>query len=413
MATWSFLLGGCFDLDRRRLRSIVVACVGIVLCFSGVVPGHAEEGPYAAPIAGVLEEQEDATGTPGAGVIIVTSDRILALVAVGVTSTETNVPVSDDSLWHIGSMTKSITAEAFLRAAEYPEKLLSARLSSLAPGIEFGFPVDGVTMEELLSHRAGLKRDVTAESWKDIESEKTVFSQRRAYVKHVEDDPNVQRGTFSYSNAGYVVASVAAETLTGMSWEEMVSKFVFDRLALKIAGFLAPGYSELGEDPLGLNHGHRLMKVSSWWNWWGSDSFEPVSNGRDGDNPAAMAPAGGIHMSLRDAGVFLQSHLKGLASGDPLYETLHRPRSEDGDYALGWIVRNGIHFHSGSNLRWMSEMYMYPDADIAFAVFLNQGDPELGIQFIDAVTAAIRDAHKNASGVSLSPMVFESDLGSK
>lgn len=382
----------------------------LLLALPGAGHANAADNAYTTQLNAVLPKAVEEAGAPGAGVIVVSATEILVLAVAGVTSTETKVPLRQDSLWHIGSMTKAMTAEAILRAVETPEALLNSPLHTLAPDLALSFPADGITLDHLLSHRAGIARDVPADAWKGIEQHASINAQRRAYAEAASLSPDNALGSFSYSNVGYGLAAVAIESHLNTSWEALVTKHVFKRLSLTSAGFLAPGFPGDSSDESTVNRGHVLEEG---WFWWEEDHFQPVPNDARGDNPAAMAPAGGVHLSLGDMGRFLQSHLQGLTSADPFYAPLHSARDEEGDYGLGWIIRDGIHFHSGSNRRWLSEMYLYPSENIAFSIHLNHGDPKSGLALIDTLSAAIRDAHKAATGVVLSPMAFESNLGAQ
>ncbi len=92
-------------------------------------------------------------GIPGAAVAVVVGDRVVWSRGFGVANAETGVPVTADTLFQIGSMTKSFTAAAILTAASEGaiglDQPVSTYVSGLTPCV--GAP----TLTQLLSHTGG------------------------------------------------------------------------------------------------------------------------------------------------------------------------------------------------------------------------------------------------------------------
>ena len=128
-------------------------------------------------------------------------------------------------------------------------------------------------------------------------------------------------------------------------------------LGLAGAGFGAPP----GEAPRGHLPGED-----------GSDRPVPP----DADNPAALGPAGRVHMPLADMARYLSAH----ARRDPeflepeTWEVLHT-KPFTGFYAMGWMVTdaNG-RWHNGSNTMWYAEAAFDRATGTVAAVAVNDGD---------------------------------------
>ena len=88
--------------------------------------------------------------------------------------------------------------------------------------------------------------------------------------------------------------------------------------------------------------------------------------GREADNPPALAPAGEIHMSLQDWAKFAIDQMQGdLGQGKLLkpasYKMLHDAAREGGKFGLGWRrqptmagMTGPFLSHSGSNECWFA-----------------------------------------------------------
>lgn len=174
---------------------------------------------------------------------------------------------------------------------------------------------------------------------------------------------------YAYSNVGYTIAGAMAETVTGVSWEDLVKREVFEPLKLTGAGFGPPkSPSQTLDQP----RGHRGI-----YGWKTSASDEE-------DNTSIMGPAGTVHMTLSDLCTYAAEHLRGeLGTGKLLatetYKRLHTP--ELGDYACGWVkkeptdkIPHRLYWHNGSNTMWYALALFIPGKNLTVAVTANDGD---------------------------------------
>ena len=170
---------------------------------------------------------------------------------------------------------------------------------------------------------------------------------------------------FLYSNAGYAVAGVMAERVTGEAWEDLMQRMLFEPLGMASAGFGAPGVID---EPRGHVVGWLLTT--------------PMEPGPAADNPPAIGPAGIVHCSLPDWAKFIRAHLRGERGGSGLlkpesFVRLHTP-PPGGDYALGWGVTESAAegrclSHAGSNTMWFVQAWLALDKDYAVLVATNVG----------------------------------------
>jgi CubicO group peptidase (beta-lactamase class C family) len=126
--------------------------------------------------------------------------------------------------------------------------------------------------------------------------------------------------------------------------------------------------------------------------------WEAVEPGPDADNPAAISPAGRVHLSLADFLRYVSWHARGPVRDVKLmseanFQRLHRA-PEGSDYAMGWIVTERKWAggralnHNGSNTMWYAVMWTAPGKGTAFVAVANAGGDE-AFKACDAAVAML------------------------
>ncbi|NJC68035.1 beta-lactamase family protein [Planosporangium flavigriseum] len=172
-------------------------------------------------------------GVPGAQLAIHRAGRTVT-TEVGELEYRTGQPVTADTAFGIGSITKSFTATAAMVLVEDGDLELDEAIGAYVPGMrELG---DELTLRCLLSHTAGLSSGPDPDEVSTISVPRyvTEYCSRRRLV--------LPPGTgFSYSNIGYVLVGYVIEAVTGMSWAQAVASIVLRPLGIQPAFLGAPG----------------------------------------------------------------------------------------------------------------------------------------------------------------------------
>lgn len=289
----------------------------------------------------------------------------------GVRAARRDDPAQAGDAWHLGSITKSMTATLVAQAVEADvlawETTLGEAFGDLAPDMRPAYR--GATLHQLLTHRAGLAANVSMIRFATFPREEADARASRArWVQAaLGQEPGGPPGeAFAYSNNGYVLAGHMLERRLNAPWEALIAERLFAPLGLESAGFGAPGRTEDGgQDPAPLGHSAGLM-----------GRLKAHRSGASVvDNPAVMGPAGRVHMSMADLLAYLAAHrdradLLTAASWD----RLHTPPA-GGDYACGWEVGpEGRLRHNGSNTLWYAEATVDRGAGVVAAAAVNLGD---------------------------------------
>ena len=361
-----FTQGASMPLRFVRAGS-AAAAAPVVPLDQGVLDGLREQAGAPALIAGAA-----GAGAP-------------KLWVTGVRAAGSSAAATTGDLWHIGSITKSMTATLVGRMVEAGKVAWDEPLAALLPALAGGMRDDyrKVTLRHLLSHRAGLLANLPGIGFgRDTADPR---EERLTYARMALSAPpaGAPEHTFTYSNAGYVVAGAVLEQRLGKPWEALIQEHLFQPLGIRSAGFGAPGRKgEAVSQPVGHAAGAG-GKPQPY-------GFEAPVN----DNPAVLGPAGRVHMTVADLLTFASAHrdrTQLLKTGT--WDTLHTPPF-GGDYALGWVVRpDGLLWHNGSNTLWYAELAFDRKARRSGAAIANDGrlgtsQPAVGRALKSALAAA-------------------------
>lgn len=259
------------------------------------------------------------------------------IFSYGFADSDKRVPVTGDTLFAVGSVTKGVTAEIAALQVQQNNLAWHTTLRELFPSEKDLSPdAQKITIEQLASHTAGLPRQAynlpmlgklvryvfTGEPFYDDLDR----GEYQDYLSTFHAPDNVQ---VNYSNLGYAILDSALETNASRTIPEMAQQSIFTPLKMMHTGYVPeklPGYilrarGHAGDQPKFVARGevvpewrfsHDMVGAASMW-----------STGND---------------LLR----YLEAHLSGtgnaqldLAFADAM--TLRRFQNDDDAAALGWL----------------------------------------------------------------------------
>jgi len=349
----------------------------------------AEEGPDE--LTAKLEEIRKEHGLPALAVVAMRHGRIVVNVATGVRKLGAPKAVTSNDQWHLGSLTKSMTATLAGMIVDEGKLAWQSTVGEIFPEMEGTMHPAwrAVTLEQLLTHRSGAPEHPPVDIWAEaLEQKGTPTEQRLALVRGTICQPLEEpRGRkFIYSNEGYAIAGAMIERVTGSAWEDLMSERLFEPLDMKSAGFGAPAL---------------LGKLDQPWGHLGQmGELRPVTPGPMADNPPAIGPAATVHASLTDLARYANWHANWDRAEPRLlteetFNRLHK-RAPGQEYGMGWLVQDrdwaggDVFWHTGSNAMFYTVMWVAPEKDAVFVAATNAGHEEADDACNQAVVAAIR-----------------------
>ena len=272
-------------------------------------------------------------------------------------------------LFHLGSNTKAITSFIAATLVEQNKISWDTKFFELFPTwLSMSNPAyEDITLQQLLSHQAGIPAYTEGREFDVLppfEGEKE--QQRKEFVQHVlRSKPLGPIGTsYHYSNAGYSLAAVMLEKVSGKTWEGLVTDIIGDQLGMRY---------KLGWP----NYNDTTQPFGHW-----------IENGRIRalmpDNPYKLnliQPGTDLSMPATDYAKFVQFHLNGLLGQDnelkaTTYKFLHFGIK---DYAIGWnnglIGEKPVSFHIGSAGTFYTYSLIDTTEKRAYIIMMNCAHP--------------------------------------
>jgi CubicO group peptidase (beta-lactamase class C family) len=318
----------------------------------------------------LITEAMDEWKIPGLAITIVQNGEVALLGAYGLRDAEAGLPVTIDTQFLIGSITKSFTATGLALLMDERRVDWNKPVRDYIPEFRLHDAVatDRVTVRDLLCHHSGLPRHDWIWMPGDLSPAQMLVAMR--YLEPSEDI----RSTHQYNNLGYLVAGMVAERVSGRSWSEFIRARLTDRLRMNVT-FTAEDLAAAADAaaPYAMD-GDTRLRAKLW--------------------PIRATAAGAINTSIASFVNWLRLHLdKGEFEGQrllspALIQQLQTPRvhigasefAEYGDVHCGlgfrshWYRGERVVWHSGGFIGWGTLMTMLPDRGVGVAVFTNR-DP--------------------------------------
>ena len=278
--------------------------VAIVACTAaGAGPAAAQES--AAPsgwtaFTGRMDAYVQADDIVGASAVFVRDGRIVARHHVGRADAATGRAVDDSTIFHWGSVTKTIGAAAVMQLRDRGRLTLDDPVLRWIPELrQVDDPfdaADSITVRMLLSHSAGYQSPTwpwtDGADWEPFEP--TRWEQLVAMMPYMrlQFRPGSRYG---YSNPAYIYLARIVEAASGDPWQSYVQKNIFTPLGLTRSYFGATPYHLAGDR----SHGYYVRRDST-----GRDSLIDV--GADFD-PGITIPNGGWNAPVDDVATWMSA----------------------------------------------------------------------------------------------------------
>lgn len=212
-----------------------------------------DEKALAASIDKVAAAAVAAGESPGLELAVVKDGQAVLVKSYGSANLEQHVPVANDSVFRIGSVTKQFTAAALLLLAEEGKVSLQDTLAKYYPN----FPrANDITLDEMLHHTSGI-HNYTAEP--NFAVDGMIHRGTDEMVEFIGKLPKTQDfepGTnWSYSNSAYFILGGVVEKAAGAPLAQVFKSRLFTPLGMnhsalddetEIVAGRARGYSGAG-----------------------------------------------------------------------------------------------------------------------------------------------------------------------
>jgi CubicO group peptidase (beta-lactamase class C family) len=185
-------------------------------------------------LATLLDRHVSACSVPGAAVGIL-RDRTTTIAAQGVADVRTREPVSLETRFSAGSLTKSMVATVVARFELEGRLSLDDPASERVPELMGCEWAERATLRDLLANRSGLPLRSALEFGFDKRTSTDDGALSRLASDVAAADPSP--GFWSYSNVGWCLLGRAIEAVTASTWEHAMRRHLADGAGMTETSF--------------------------------------------------------------------------------------------------------------------------------------------------------------------------------
>ncbi|MEW2354321.1 serine hydrolase domain-containing protein [Spirillospora sp. NPDC029432] len=343
-------------------------------------------------------------GVPGVAVGIWVDNKAV-YGCHGVTSIDDPQPVDQDTLFLVGSISKSFTATALMRLVADGRVELHAPVRRYVPELELADEQHAakITVLQLLNHTAGLDWRFSAETGKGDDA-------LADYVARLKESELIGRpgGRPSYSQTAYNLAGRIIEKVTGRAFDQAVTTLLFQPLGMTDTTYsLEEALSRSFAAPHERGQDGALTALAPWKesraNNPGGGAIGSVADllrwarfhlsyGRS-DTGARVMPAQVLHQMQQPT-----VELRGTSLGDAT--------------GIGWFLRDtdGVRIveHGGSARGQFADLRLVPERDFAVVVASNEG-PDRGLELNQAIVHWALEHYLGVIDRAPEPLPFDAE----
>lgn len=344
------LLGGCASPPPRP---------------PAVAPG--DTAAVRQHIEALIDHERRAHDVTGLSIALVDDQRVVWAFGAGWADAQARRPADARTVYRMGSISKLLTDTAAMQLVQRGMLDLDAPIQRALPDfrIRSRWGDAPITARALMTHHAGLPRDVGYAMWGDADQS---FQQMVAGLADADAayPPGLQ---FSYSNVGLSVLGAAMERVSGQRFEALMQASLLDPLGMATAS-----YSRAVSPRPEMSQAYRKGKPVA----------EPTL--RD-------VPAGGLNASVLDLAQFMKFvFAEGRAADQQVLpsatlremlrvQNAQVPLDVNFQVGLGWMLSTlggeslegggPVAHHGGATMHFRSQMVLLPAHKLGVIVAAN------------------------------------------
>lgn len=343
-------------------RWVLVYLLLLVACSASTFGQAETQGRIAGRVDAFMQNLE-AEGYAGS-LIVEAGGQLILAEGYGAADRETGTPVTVETVFDIGSVTKQFTAAAILKLEAQGRLAVGDPISRFFGNV----PEDkkAVTLHQLLTHTAGFQEGL-GDDYQPIS--------RGAYLDLALCTPlaHPPGATYSYSNVGYSLLAAVIELVTGQPYEVYLRENLFRPAGMAHTGYVLPDWQD---DRLA--HGYTTASGRT------KDRGTPLDYPFAEDGPYwNLRGNGGILSTAADMYRWHQALRGNAVLSEASKKKLFTPHVAEGYeqesyYGYGWVIvptpLGTLQTHNGGNGIFFADVYRFVDADTFIFITSSMGE---------------------------------------
>lgn len=355
----------------------------------------------------MVEEAFEESSLPSLSIAIIYDRDIIYNQAFGYADLEKKIPVTTETIYPIGSITKVFVVTMLVQLAEAGIVTLDTPVKKFIPEYKVKSPYKGTqptTLRQLAMHTSGLPRDANINFWSDYAAGNWLLSMGSSKMKwyastqellanlpfiELEYPPNFR---YSYSNLGVTLLGIALERAAKKPFAEYIESHILQPLGMNDSGFLL--------------HKKQPSRVAKGYVYVSPKSKPIIAP--EWDLGSAQF-SGGLYSTAEDMARFLSLQFQDDAPGGAQIISADGLRMMHLE-SLGWGYvydpkYKGIH-HDGGHLGFYAYVRAFPALKIGIVALTNSNNPLTNQRPSENIARVILDELKKAILNGSSPEAF-------
>jgi CubicO group peptidase (beta-lactamase class C family) len=298
---------------------------------------------------------------PGAAVAVVENGKVVRMKGYGVATLEFNVPVTTETVFEIGSVSKQMTAAGIMLLVQDGKVSLDEKIAKYLPNTPDAWA--DVTVRHLMTHTSGVKSYSSLDGF-GLSERMTMADFVKKLSPHPLEFTPGERNI--YSNSGFNLLAYIIETQSGKKYMDFMRERIFLPLGMTKTGDRDPQF---------------VISLRANGYEWRQDRYQ----GRDGSLTDLMG-AGSIVSTINDMTkweVALRGEkLLNAQSKKDIWTQFTFTNGKPSPYGLGWRISdvrgNRLIAHSGQTAGFGAAIHRYVDSDLTVIALTNLGENGMG-----------------------------------
>ena len=339
----------------RLLERRISALAGVLVALGGLLAGTAHADLVDDYVAAQMRRQQ----VPGLSLAVVQDGRVVKQQGYGFADLELKVPVTPETVFEIGSITKQFVAVALMTLVEQDKINLdepaSRYLSDLPPAWH------AVTVRQLLTHTSGIPDFEEILGYGAYRTPTTAPQLIAvAAAKPMDFPPGAQ---WHYSNTGYYLLGLIIEKVSGAPYATLIENRILEPAGMTRTRSSVPTEIIAGRASGYALEDHRIVN---------RDAIQPTAVGGAGDLVSTTGDLVKWNAMLDAQSVLATESYAQIWSNQALAD------GSPSGYGFGWFVSpvrgHRAQEHSGGTAGFSSDILRLPDDRVTVIVLTNSYD---------------------------------------
>ncbi|MBC2845791.1 serine hydrolase [Winogradskyella flava] len=222
-------------MKKTVFIAVIISFLNIPLVYSGnwnskkpITSKNLSDKEKLETFLKIADSIREKLNVPGVGISIIKDNKVLYSGGLGYSNLSENKKVDGNTLFSIGSCTKSFTGVLTAKLVEKGlldwHKPLKSYITNLK--LKEQYIEDNLTVLDALSHGTGLAKNTAAWKYKNYTRDKLLG------LLAQQDFSTAFRASYNYNNMMFAIGGLASEKVTGESWETLIKNEIFEPMQM-------------------------------------------------------------------------------------------------------------------------------------------------------------------------------------